>query len=265
MSDDFATPSDSGKSFPERKKTVFMKTVDGHSYTVRILEPKSTQVFTHYLQQRYNIKCLGEDCPLCTRNSEIYAADPDNYRKDPNYSPRHKRYFVNILDKTVVKKCPKCNLEYANLNKGLCDCGENLLDAAPSNTVKVFSKGPTVFEDQLNVYHNSILDQAGEKIGVNNFDIMIVVTGRGKDTTTTIVPMAANRDPVPEGLELFDLDSITIELEPEEMLDVQRGVSLKDIFAARRAEEDSEFPPQETISDEVQRDVEAAVEKLFSQ
>lgn len=262
MTNDFADTSDDKRN-TEYKKTEFMKMTDGNSYTVRILEPKSKKVFSHFLAKKYSVECPGDDCPMCKRNSEIYARDDKNYYKDPDYVSRQKRYYVNVLDKTEVKTCGKCGAEYTNLNKSVCDCGEVLPEPAPSNKVKVLSKGPTVFEDQLNVYHKSIVDEQKEIIGINNYDIQIVVSGRGKDTKTTVIPQPHRNSPVPEGLELYDLDTLTIKLEPEEMLDVNRGVSLKDVFAARKAEQEIEFG-DDPVSDDVANEVQDQVNKLFS-
>jgi len=265
MTQDFVDTSDERKEYQDRRKTEFMKMTDGNSYTLRILQVPAKKIYTHFLNRKYAVECLGNECPICARNSEIYNKDNKNYSKDPDYVARQKRYYVNVLDKTLVKKCPECGTEYNNLNAGLCNkCSKTLNDPEPSNTVKVLSKGPAVFS-QFNDIHNAVLDDAGEKLGINNFDLVLVVNGRGKDTKITVIPEAHKNKPVEGTYELFDLSNSTIELEPDEMLDVQRGVSLKDIFAARRAEKEAEFPPKEVVSEETLADVTDAVNKLFSQ
>ena len=75
----------------------------------------------------------------------------------------------------------------------------------------------------------------------------------------TPIPQPDRRNPVPEGLELFELDKITIELDPGEILDLQRGASVRDIFAARRATASVDT----TQSVEADESVRAEVESLF--
>ena len=64
MSEDFADGIDNERSEnSEFTKTVYMRLEDGHKYTIRVLEPKATKIFTHFLGGRYSVKCLGDNCP----------------------------------------------------------------------------------------------------------------------------------------------------------------------------------------------------------
>jgi hypothetical protein len=264
MSDDFADGIDNEKSEnSEFTKTVYMRLEDGHKYTIRILEPKAKKIFTHFLGGKYSVLCLGDNCPICKRTLELYQQYPETFRKESGYNPRQKRYYVNVLDKTPVKRCPKCNKEYANLNMGICnDCSVALEGPVPSNTVKVLSKGPAVF-GQFNDIHSSVVDDDGNKLGIHTFDLDLTVNGKGKDTRITVIPLPHKNKPVEGKFELFDLSSPVPELTPEEMLDVQRGVSLKDIYVARKAEKDMEFGP-EAVDANLEEEVNEAVNKLFN-
>lgn len=263
MSNIFADIENETKDFPQEKKINFMKLTSKH--TIRILEEKATKIYAHFLGGRYSVKCLGDNCPICKQTFQLISDYPETFRNEPTYSPRQKRYYVNVLDKTPVKKCPECGNEYTNLTTGICtSCSVALGKAEPSNTVKVLSKGPAVFS-QFNDIHSAVLDDSGEQLGINNFDLVLVVNGRGKDTKITVIPEPHKNAPVDVEYELFDVSKAIIEVEPDEMLDLQRGVSLKDIFAARRAEQGAEFSPKESVSEEVLADVNDAVNKLFSQ
>lgn len=264
MTDEFAEGiENTNTDYPKEKRTEFLKLSDGHTYSIRILEPKATKVFTHFLGGRYTVRCLGDNCPICKKTMELAAKYPETYKREPGYAPRQKRYYVNVLDKTNVKKCPECGTEYLNPNVGICSsCSVALGDPEPSNTVKMLAKGPAVF-GQLNDINKAVLDQQREPIGINNYDLSLVVSGRGKETKITVVPQPQNNEPVEGELELFEISKTLIELEPDEMLDVQRGVSLKDIFAARKADSDDELFDEE-ISKSIQQEVDDAVSKLFS-
>jgi len=262
---DFAEGVDSTSGdYPKDKKVNFLKLSDGNKYTIRILEEKATKVFTHYLN-KYSIACLGDNCPICKRTIELSLKNPDTFRKDPEYAPRQKRYYVNVLDKTLVKKCPSCNKEELNMNAGICnDCSIALVGPEPADTVKVLAKGPAVF-GQLNEYNKAILDETGEPKGIHNFDLTFVVSGKGKETKITIIPLPTSDAPVEGEYELYDVSKVIIALEADEMLDAQRGISLGDIFAARRATSEADNVMSAEVPVELQKEVDSAVDKLFTQ
>lgn len=66
--------------------------------------------------------------------------------------------------------------------------------------VEILQKGKSIFET-LATFHKSMGDITG-------YDMNIVKAGKGLDTKYTPVPVM-NSEPVPEGLELYDLDEIT--------------------------------------------------------
>jgi hypothetical protein len=125
--------------------------------------------------------------------------------------------------------------------------------------VKVLSKGPQVF-DVLFALNDAVLNDQYEKVGITNFDITLITTGSGKDTKVTPIPHPEKNEPTPEGLELNDLSKVVIKLDPSEMMDLQHGASLRDIFAARKAS-----APVDTtvVSDETTESVQADIKKLF--
>ena len=240
----------------ERKRIEYMDTKAGN-HIIRMLEPVAKDYWTHYLN-RVSVKCLGEDCPLCTRNFELIRQYPESFRKEIGFVPRTRRYYVNVLDKTPARVCSKCGAEYKK-NVTVCSCGEVLpAEMTPLNKVKVLAKGVTLFEDLENI-NNAIRDDAGEIVGINNYDIGLVVVGSGTDTKTTAIADRTKNEPVNmEGLELFDTSSALIELEPSELLELQSGVSLKDIFTARRAGEATAEAPSV-----ISANIESKIDELF--
>lgn len=245
------------------KRTEFMQLQAG-GHRIRVLEPKAKSVYTHYINKA-TVLCLGDECPLCANNRKIYMQFPDTFREQSGYNKGVKRFFVNVFDKTLAKVCTVCKKEYKNTSTIICTCGKALPDAQPLNKVKVLAKGVSLFE-QLVAIDNAILDDSGEKIGLTNYDINIVVSGSGRDISYTPIPDTSKRELIEAKYadELFDLEKATIKLTPEEMLDLARGVTLKDIFAARKAQE-IEVQVSEQVSDETLTNVNQQVANLFSQ
>ena len=244
----------------QNKKTQFLP-LTGGNYTIRILDTEALCLYTHYINKA-TVECLGEGCPICSNNQRLILENPKDFRDVPGYSPRTRRYLVNVLDKTPVKKCPKCGIDNYDLTPAgttCVGCSELLVSVLPavSNTVKILAKGVQVF-DQLNSIDLSILNAQGEPVGLTNYDLVLRVTGSGNKRIVTPIPMSGSNEPVDPTLEKYELAKITIKLTPEEMLDLQRGVSLRDLFAARKA--NAEVSP---AMEDMQASAADAVKKLF--
>lgn len=243
------------------KKTEFMSLTTG-AHTIRILQPKAKTLPTHFFNStKTTVLCLGDECPVCANNKKLIAQFPDTFRDQHDYVKINYRFFVNVLDKTPAKKC-ECGKEHKNLAMTICTCGKVLENVAPLNKVKVMSKGLTL-RDDLDSIDKAILDNTGTPIGLMNYDIVLMVSGTGRDTKVTPVPRTEANQPVElNGQELYDLEKATIVVTPAEMLDVQRGVSLKDIFSARKAKVETIAP---IVSQETLDQVSDAVNALFNQ
>lgn len=243
------------------KKTEFMQLGQG-AHTIRILQSQVKTKPTHFFNHsKSSVLCLGDECPICANNKKLIMQFPENFRDQPGYNKVNYRFFINVLDKTPAKVCTKCGKEYKDLRNTICTCGEVLPQANQLNKVKVLSKGLTL-RDDLGSIDKAILNSDGTPVGLMNFDMVLMVSGTGRDTKITPVPRTEANQSIPEGLELFDLEKCVISLNPAEMLDLQRGIGLKDIFAARKAKEES-FEP--AVSQETIEEVNAAVDALFNQ
>lgn len=233
----FAEPS---PKFTNFRRTEFMSLGEGN-HLIRILEPKATKKYAHYVNRTY-VECLGEDCPICDNNNSLRLQYPQSFRKEPTYNSRSTRYYVNVVDLTPAKVCPSCQREYKSPTApSVCECGTTLgaVSYSPLNKIKVLGGGVTLFEDHLNALETAIRNEAGEPVGLMAFDISLVVTGTGKDKVITPIPMpVSDLKMKPEG-EPFDLNKSIIHLDADEMLDLQRGISVKDIFTARKSNPDS--------------------------
>jgi hypothetical protein len=259
----FGTPTDRKEFKSDYKKVAFLDM--NNTSTVRILTKDRLEIETHYIN-RITVRCSGDDCPVCANNKVLIMQFPETFRDEAKYSPRRTAKLVNVLDKTLVRTCSKCQTEVPTA-KGqppiACKCGEILSgEPLPSNKVKVLSRGISLF-DQLDAIHNAVLDASGEKIGLTGYDITFVISGAGKSKVITPIPgQVSPITPVDEA-DLYNLEEVTVSLAPGEILDLQRGVMLKDIFVARRATAKLEQSPTEIVSPEVLASIEDDVDALF--
>jgi len=234
--------------------------------TIRFLTRDYVSVSTHWIN-RVSVKCLGDECPICANNRDIILRNPDTFRDDPKYLPRRLVNLANVMDRTPTRVCPNCQTEVratASVTAACPKCGTMLSgNAAPLNKLKVLSRGVTLF-DQLTSINNAVLDNSGEPVGLTKYDITLVVSGTGKSKIITPIAGSITDELVVLPENMYDTEKITLELSPSEMLDLQAGVSLKDIFAARRAAKVVlESAPVEALSELDLDKVNEDVEKLF--
>lgn len=222
----------------EFKKTEFIDLTPGQTI-IRILPGEIFTCDTHYVKG-ISVKCLGDECPICSSNRKLIAENPETFRSVAGYSPKSFRFAVNVLDKSPVKICKNCNHEvkkFQNSYPPVCPSCNHPIVAEPEiflNKVKVLSKGRTL-ADQLNAAQDSVLDSTGTPVGITNFDIVLSVTGTGRDQKIAAIPLSDRKDP-PVYLEesLFDLSRSVVTLTAEELGDLQKGISLRDIFSSRK-------------------------------
>lgn len=262
---EFGTPREKPVFSSDIKKTLFVDL--NHTSTVRILTNGYLPVQTHFVN-RATVQCIGDDCPICASNKMLIMQYPETFREESKYSPRRVVNLVNALDKTVVRTC-ECGIEHpysqSNPTAVTCKCGK-IVTGEPhkSMKVKVLSRGVTLF-DQLDAINNAIMDESGERVGLTGYDLTFVISGTGKNKVIT--PIAGQISPVDavDEKDLFDLETVTIKLTASELVDLQRGVSLKDIFTARRATEKSASVADSFLSKEMQASVQSDVDALFKQ
>lgn len=227
-------------------------------------------VYTHFIRgSNVTVKCLGDDCPICVNNKKIISERPDDFRSATNYFPKSPRHYINVLDRTPVKVCPKCQEEnkqdLAKKFSAVChSCETFITDVEPisSNKVKVLNLSNTSAE-LVNSFNTSILDESGNPLGVHNFDVLFMVTKAGNKKTVTPIPVGENRDKVevPEDA-LYDLSKVVITLTSDEVVNVLKGISLRDIFLARRGEQEEKLVGDAKVLNE---EVQLKIKQLFGE
>lgn len=236
-------------TIPERsgefKRFAYVKIFTGCQLRLRILDQHAIQTFKHYIPSaKLSVTCLGEErCPICQKNQKLIAENPKlNPRQIRGYIPRQNRYSVNILNRTMVKKTSKGNIIYAIHNQFSPqdpETGELLteIEAQPINEVQVLERGPKLFE-QFNQINETVIDnETGNPVGLWNYDIVITSTGSGRQMVTNVTPYPDSNDVVNIPVEeKAILESLGILVEPDEMVQLLRGVSLRDVYQARQGE-----------------------------
>jgi len=259
----FATVTEKFSGESKFKKTEFIALPPGIT-TIRILEDSAHRSYVHYVKGTY-VECLGEDCPICRNNKQIIMENPKEFRNIPNYSGRVERHAVNVYDRTMVKICPSCGKENKKVDQSypsVCECGQMLVTTVeqPLNKVKILAKGKDLFS-KLNVLEMSVLDANREPLGLKNFDITLFVSGTGRDTVITPVPQAMVTDVIPEQ-ELFDTGKVNFKLTEAEILDLMKGVQLRDILTARRSSASDTVIKEEVV--DTSKAVQEQINSLFN-
>ena len=252
------TKSGSGGNF---KRTEFLKLTPG-THTVRIVQKVPKKYYQHWFGG--GVECLGEECPQCAQNQRIIDDNNGDYdvaKKVEGFVKRDARGAVNVVDRTPIKICPECGAENRPTNNefpSACwSCTTLITDVAPkvTNNVKVFSRAASVF-DQLYDLDKHTLDKEGNVVGINNFDVSLYIVGNN------CVPVPTENREVLEVDEskFYDLEKVALKLSAEEMTQRMKGVSIKEIFQARKpdgykdASEDSVEISKEKVA-EIQSEI----------
>lgn len=262
------------KKDSERRKVNYLAFPEGTPTNVRILDAGAKRYFKHFLpKQRVSVVCPGDGCPICANNRKLIEMNPDvQANAIKGYIGRQTRFMVNVLNRTLVKfdsagnphfKGP--NGEFPSLVPGTTESLE-AISPVTLNRVEVLERGSTLFS-QLNALNDSILDpKTGERAGLTNFDVTFIVNGSGKSMTIAVIPNLQGMDVINlADYELYDFDSIVLNLTSDEIQKLLEGISLKDIFALRRSKNAVSMdatPP--TVDDDIANEVGDALASLFN-
>ena len=259
-----------GKPFVRAEVVYF--TVGTH--VVRFLEATEDARYdvTHFVVSpttKATIKCIGDECPICLNNRKIYLEHPKDAYNVPGFFGKSDKYTLNVFDKTVVKVCPECGAE---INKAgavfppscyKCDALISAVPEGPSNKVKLLQLSKTMAQ-QVTDIETAMEDAEGNLVPITAFDMIFKAsTSNGKKTVTPIAAPMSNAPVEVSPDMLLDKDQF-MALEADEIIDFLKGVSLKDIFAARRATTTVEAEPS-TESEAVEHKLSENTVKIISE
>lgn len=246
---------------------------DYGQHYVRILPKITKKIYTHWIQGKGTLECIGDDeCPICENNKRLMAEHPETFRNISGWRARTERHYVNVLDRTPVKVCPNCQFEIKKDVTGgfppVCKKCETFVTEIPviiSNKVKVANLNKSN-ADEINGYNESVLDKDGNPLGIENFDFMFLVTrGAGANRKSiSVMPEPERNDKVeiPDDA-LNNLENVSIRLTSDEMMHYLKGISLKDIFSARRTAT-LDTVESEDLEPETVDDIKSEIDALFN-
>lgn len=248
------------------KKTEFMTIKSPGQYVLRVLEAP-VLVTTHFVFNKYPVKCLGENCPICENNRKLRNENPrvTDTRELSGYLNRSERYMLNVLDRTPVKTCPTCKTEHYAIDgqfTPICTCGTPLMNEKPHpcNRVKVFSMNSDN-ADRIKMIEKSMQGSDGNPLGLDKYDLIVLASVANKKVSWTPMPNVNANDVVEVPADaLTPQDKFAMVLTREEILQLLKGTQIKDIFLARNA---SKPAPVEEGSPVANPDVQAKINALF--
>lgn len=257
------------------QKAEFLR-FDPGLHIVRFLETADDALLTtsHFVVTKtgqFSVVCLGDDCPLCLMNRKIFLEHPKDFNKQPGYFGKSDRYTINVLDRTPAKVCPKCNAENFAVNDiypTVCNSCKTLIatvEANPLNKIKLLQLSRTSAV-QINDVEKSA------KVPITSFDIAFSVSVPGGKKVVTPIPIKENNDVIKlDKKDFLDKSQGIFRLTASEIVDALKGISLRDIFAARKAEtptvasvsEGETTPP--AITEDVESDIQRRIKELYGE
>lgn len=230
----------------ESSKKSFTKTQwyiwsSGYNYMRIISEPHI--VDTHYIMNS-TVKCLGRDeCPVCKDNKNLWI-EFGKEAKNHGLVSTSTRVFFNVLDRTVGKVCPNadCGVEVKKVRGSFpsscpkCNTLLTNVEAKKLNLPRVVQISSNVFNDLILKIRSEVQDGNGNPLPLTAYDIVFNSVGEGKERRSAPeVPEVINTEEVAfDSEKLADLSTCYLNFTASEILSLRQGVTVKDIFAARK-------------------------------
>jgi hypothetical protein len=135
-----------------------------------------------------------------------------------------------------------------------------LPEAKPRNKPYVLGYGVTLAID-LDAVDDSVRNNTGSPIGISKYDVNLVVTFDGQDKKVTVIP-TQNFEALNLDSPLYDLSDTVITLSPQEMVELLKGTSIKDIFAQRKGNKQQQGEEAKVSDEELKHLSETIIELL---
>lgn len=234
----------------QKSLTDYIKLETDIPVKIQLLPKKAEAVNIHWIN-RMSYRCLGNECPVCSRNEAIGW---DKEHKD--FIRRDTNYITNVVDLTPSKVCPKCS--YINAKNAVkCTnegCNEMLVDVEvqPMNKVRYLEASYTLskkiemsIEDALvnlglwekkeDDDHPPIEQMCSFPVGLKKFNTA------GDKTDYSVIPFSGeiNKLNIDEYTEFFNAKDTGVKLTPDEMMMAMNGVGFRDILKTRTKTEEN--------------------------
>lgn len=185
---------------------VYLKLSEGERI-VRILDQEETEFWRYWLSGP-KFPNLGKGKSIVVGKSGPIRSFMDEIgEEDPSFRKVQRRFLLNVLDRTPVKKTSKGIAVYANAKgqfPGSFD-DEDLSTRviAPNNKVLVMEFGSTLLEGMAMVHDSGVRSRTThEPLSIWEYDIKITTRGTGMNTVRLVLP---DQDQAPLPDELFAL------------------------------------------------------------
>lgn len=182
---------------------------------VRVLDQDETEYWAYWLNGKDWSNCgkgksiiVGRDGPL-RRHFEELGKDHPSYRKVG------KKYVINVLDRTPVKKTLKGLPVYKLPNGSFPNDvnGESVVNSpiVPNNTVYIMNYGAQI-SDYFSVFHNKVNNRKTyQPMAMWEFDL--IITRKGVELATTYMAYPGDdQEELPDellSLKKYDLSQVT--------------------------------------------------------
>jgi hypothetical protein len=237
------------EKFVKSNFTDYIKLENNVPVKVQLIPKAAEKVYKHWfptMGKKLPLKCLGNECPLCSRNQ---AVDYDKDHKD--FIARQESTLINVLDLTPSKICPKCSsINPKNAVKCTSDgCDQMLVDVEvqPMNVVRYIDASYTLGKriegdiegnlDNMGVWvkksdddHPTIKQVASLPIAIKMFPI-----SEKKSDYNIPFPLEYDKINTEDYLDkAFSAKDVGIELNYNEMMMLIAGSTFKEVMESRK-------------------------------
>lgn len=249
----------------EFKKYKYFNWTPG-DHVIRLLDLHLEPVYAYWFNSVL-VRSDNPDNPQEILNRRIKLENPENFLSIRGYRPARPKYIFRVFDKTVAKVCPNCGID-TKVESGMpypSICGRcregNLttVEPAPINDIRIVVTSSALV-DQLVAADQTVFDENGNKVGIENFDLHLYIAGVGKKRQVVVKPGEIGELTLPFELEPLNVDNYIFLVSDDEMRDLIRGISLRDILVARGSKKAIEAPTQKP---DVDYDIKRKIDELF--
>lgn len=207
---------------------------------VRILDEDVVPYYQYWLDVNIGGRQVGRGI-VAGFNNPIKDFMDSIGEEDPRYRRPSRRFAINVLDKTLVKIKTDGTVVYADERGNFpTDADLSGIAPAPHDQVKIVNFGPTLM-DQLKTLNDRARSRSTyEPITIQQFDVRIISSGRGRDKKTMAMQDADYALPqVLLDLPRYDLNKIYAPLPNEALQRILNGDDYNEIIKELYS---SEFP-----------------------
>lgn len=202
---------------------------------IRILDDEETPYWSYWLDVNVDGRKVGRSIVVGYPNPiKEYM---DNLGEDnPAFRRIRKRSYLNVLDRTLVKRDPNGAAYYPDEQGNYPEksaSGEALSALVPNNRVMILDTGPQLME-LFTMLNNRVRDRRdpSQLLPIQRVDLRVVTSGKGRDTTRAVYP-DIDTDELPQelaDLPRYDLAKIVEPMPNESIMRLLEGDDYSEVI-----------------------------------